>query len=185
MCIFVEWQDDMKMTWCLSIPRFPEYTPRRSFHFRYHCIPIHPPSILNDVLRGHDRASLRMQLAINIEYTQRYTLRPWSGEFGHAFGDRDRVNWEIHLEAMIDRVWRCTGRPWSSEFGDSLGGRDRSNLDMHWVVMIERVWTCTWRPRSSELTDALPGYDWGRLEEYLEAVNLDGGAMAAETPFIC
>jgi len=32
--------------------------------------------------------------------------------------------------------------------------------------------------------DALAGYDRARLEEYLEVVDLEGGAMAAETLFI-
>jgi len=36
----------------------------------------------------------------------------------------------------------------------------------------------------SEFEDALAGYDWARLEEYLEAVDLEGGAMAGETLFI-
>jgi hypothetical protein len=32
--------------------------------------------------------------------------------------------------------------------------------------------------------DTLAGYDRARLEEYLEVVNLEGGATAAETLFI-
>jgi len=36
----------------------------------------------------------------------------------------------------------------------------------------------------SELGDALAGYDRARLEEYLESVDLEGGATAAETLFI-
>jgi hypothetical protein len=37
----------------------------------------------------------------------------------------------------------------------------------------------------SEFGDILvPGYDRARLEEYLEAVDLEGGATAAETQFI-
>ena len=35
----------------------------------------------------------------------------------------------------------------------------------------------------SEFGDALAGYDRVRLQEYLEAVDLVGGAMAAETLF--
>jgi hypothetical protein len=53
------------------------------------------------------------------------------------------------------------------------------NLKIHWEAVIERVWRCTWRPRSSEFGDALDGYDRARLEEYLKAVDLEGGAMAA------
>jgi hypothetical protein len=66
---------------------------------------------------------------------------------------------------------------------------------MHLEAVIQRVWRCTWRPRSSELRctlwlgqsefgDALAGYDRVRLEEYLEPVDLEGGATAAETLFI-
>ena len=33
----------------------------------------------------------------------------------------------------------------------------------------------------SEFGDALAGYDRARLEEYLEAVEVEGGATAAET----
>jgi len=40
------------------------------------------------------------------------------------------------------------------------------------------------RLRPSEFGDALAGYDRARLEEYLEAVDLERGAMAAETLFI-
>jgi hypothetical protein len=36
----------------------------------------------------------------------------------------------------------------------------------------------------SEIEDALAGYDRARFEEYLEVVNLEGGAMIAETLFI-
>jgi len=46
------------------------------------------------------------------------------------------------------------------------------NSEMHWEAVIERV------------GDALAGYDRARLEEYLEAVDLEGGATAAETLFI-
>jgi len=50
---------------------------------------------------------------------------------------------------------------------------------MHWEIVIERVWRFTLRPRSSELRDAQSGYDPVRLEEYLEAVDLEGDATAA------
>jgi hypothetical protein len=53
------------------------------------------------------------------------------------------------------------------------------NSEMHFEAVIERVWRCNWRPRSSELRAALAGYDRARLEEYLEAVDLEGGATAA------
>jgi len=49
---------------------------------------------------------------------------------------------------------------------------------------IESTQRCTGRPRLSEIGDVLAGYDRAKLEEYLEAVNLEGGVMAAETLFI-
>jgi hypothetical protein len=55
---------------------------------------------------------------------------------------------------------------------------------MHLEAVTDRVWRGTGRPRSSELRDALVGYDRARLEEYLEAVNFEEGATAAETLFI-
>jgi len=55
---------------------------------------------------------------------------------------------------------------------------------MHLDTEIESTQRCTWRPGSSEFGDALAGYDRARLEEYLEAVDLEGGATAAETLFI-
>ena len=55
---------------------------------------------------------------------------------------------------------------------------------MQLEAVIERVWTCTWRPRSCELGDALRGCDHASLEEYMEGVDLEGGATAAETLFI-
>jgi hypothetical protein len=72
-----------------------------------------------------------------------------------------------------------------SEFTDPLGAHDRVNLD----AVLERVYTYTWRLSSSEFRDALGGYDPARVEEYMEAVNLEvvvweGGTTGAETLFI-
>jgi len=65
--------------------------------------------------------------------TYRYTWRPWSSEFGHALGGRDRVNSEMHSDAVTTRVWRCTCRLWSSEIGGALGGgRFRGRCDGSW-----------------------------------------------------
>jgi len=55
------------------------------------------------------------------------------------------------------------------------------SLEMHFEAVIERGWRFNWRPRLSELRDELGGYDRARLEENLEAVDLEGGATAAET----
>jgi len=147
----------------------------------YLCIYIATNLQLRDTLRGRDRASLEMQLEIEIEWTQRCTGRPWPSEFGDALGGRGRVNSEMHFEAVIERVWRCSWRPRLSELRDTLGGRDRASLEMHLEAEIEWTESCTWRPWSSEFGDALvAGYDRARLEEYLEVVDLEavGGRRA-------
>jgi len=69
-----------------------------------------------------------------------YTWRPWSTEFGHALGGRDRVNSEMHSEAVTERVWRCTCRLWLTKIGGVLGGgqfggRGDSSWDsIHWLT---------------------------------------------------
>jgi len=167
VCIFVVWQDEMKMRCCLSTPGSPEYI----LHVAHStCISVHPPSLLKYILGGRDRASLEMHLEAEIERTERCTWRPWSSEFGDALGGRDRVNWELHLEAVIERVLRCTWRPRSSELRAAHGGHDRSSLEMHWEAVIEWVWRCTWRPRSSELRDVLGGRDRSSLEAVIDRV---------------
>ena len=115
-----------------------------------------------------------MRLKMTIEWTQRFTPRPWSSKFGDAHGGHDWVNLEaiiepvwrctwrpwssefrdmIHLEAVIDSVWRYTWRMWSSECGDGLWGRDRASLEMQFEAVIERDWTSTWR----QSMDGAPG----------------------------
>ena len=110
------------------------------------------------VARG-DWEQFEVWLKMTIEWTQRYTLRPWSSEFGDAIGDRDWVNSEMHWEAVIKRVRTCTWRPRSSELRDALGCRDGASLEMH-----------LWRPWSSELRDALRGCYWASLEMHLQAI---------------
>jgi len=114
-----------------------------------------------------------VRLTMTIEWTQRYTPRPWSSELGDALGGRDRVNSEMHLEAMIERVWWCTWRPRWSHLRDELGGHDRASLEMHLEAVIEWTERCTWRPWSSEFGDALAGYDRARLKEYVGVVDLE------------
>ena len=136
---------------------------------------------LRDALGGSHRWSLEIYCEAEIEWTQRFTLRPWSREVGDALGGQDRVNWELHMKDVIEGVWRFTWRQRSIELRAALGGRHRSSLEMHWEAVIERVWRCTWRPWSSEFGDALvAGYDRARLEEYLEVVDLEavGGTGA-------
>jgi len=91
-------------------------TPHRSVHIHYPCISVHPPSPINDVLGGHDRASWEMHLEAMI------------------------VNSETHWESVIERVWRCTCRLWWSEIGGVLGsvrfgGRHDGSWDsIHWLT---------------------------------------------------
>jgi len=86
----------------------------------------------------------KMRLKMTIQWTLRYTLKPWSSKFGDTLGSHDRVN----LKAVMEWVWRLTWRVWSSEF--------------------ER---CTWRLWSREFGDTLGGSDRARLDQYLEAVD--------------
>jgi len=118
-------------------------------HLRYHCISVHPPSLLEDLLGGCDRASLEMHL----EAVSVWTYRLESSVFGDTLGGRDGVNLQMHSEIVIERVWRYTWRPWPSEFG----GHHRASLEIHLEAVIERVWRCTWRPGSSEIGGVLGG----------------------------
>jgi len=111
-------------------------------------------------------------------------LRTPTGLLNDILGGRDWLNLEMHLEPGMEWTQRCTARPWSSEIVDELGDRDRVISQMHLEAVIERVWACTWRPRSCELGDALWGCDRASLDEYMEGVDLEGGATAAETQFI-
>jgi len=93
---------------------------------------------------------------------QRCTWRLWSSEFGDALWGCDRVRLEMQLETEIEWTQRCTGRPWSSEFGHAHGGWDRVNSEINF-----ELW-------SSEFRDAVSvGYDRGRLQEYLQVVDLE------------
>jgi len=149
------------------------YTPHHSVHLRYHCISVHPPSLIEDGPRGRDRACLEIHLETGIEWTLRCTWRPGSSEFGDAHGGHDCAN----LQAVIERVWRYTWRPWSSEFGDALigrdrvnsddglGGRDRLSLEMHSPAVTERVWRCTCRLWSSRIGEVLGGGRFGGMRD--------------------
>jgi len=78
------------------------YTPCHSGHLCYPCISVQPPSLLEDVLGGRDRASLEMHLE-----TER------SSELRDALGDWDRASLEMHLET--ERL---------SDLRDALGSRN-------------------------------------------------------------
>jgi len=113
-----------------------------------------------------------VRLKMIIEWTQRYTPRPWSREFGdarrgrnraglgHTLGGWDRASLEMRLKAVIERLWRYTRRMWWSEFGNTLGGRNQASWKMHLQAVIERVWRYTWRPWSSEIGWVLGGGRW-------------------------
>ena len=163
VCIFVVWQDEMKMRYGLSTPGSAQYivyvadspsithqspySHRGSFHLRSSCISIYPPSLLNDKLHPV------------VARVWRCTGRLWWSDFGDALGGRDGVNSEMHLEAVIDRVWRCTVRPRWGELRDALGGRDRASLEMHWEAKVKWTQRCTWRPWLIQFGDALGGPD--------------------------
>jgi len=167
VCIFVVWQDEMKMRCCLSTLGSPKsilrvahsasVTPQSPYTHRcsitlyleavidriWRCTSRPRWSELGDALGGGDRASLEMHLETEIEWTHRCTWRPWSSDFGHALGGRDRVKSEMHSEAVTERVSRCTCSLWSSEIrgvlgGGRFGGRHDGSWDsIHWL-------TCNW-----------------------------------------
>ena len=159
VCIFVVWQDEMKMRCYLSTPGSPKYIL---------CI-AHSTSV-TPVSAYTYRHSLTIYLQAVIELVWRYTWRSRSSELRDALAGHDRSSLGMHWEAVIERVWKCTWRPWWSELRDALGGCDWASLDMHLEAVIKQVWTCTLRPRSSELRDALWGCDWGSLEMHWQAI---------------
>jgi len=71
------------------------YTPCHSFRLGYPCIYVHPPSLVEDVLGGRNRACLQIHLEAEIEQVWRCTWSP-----------RERVNSEMHLEAVTERERR-------------------------------------------------------------------------------
>jgi len=109
VCIFVVWQDEMKMRCCLSTPRSPEYILRVA----------HSTSVTHVSPYTH-RRSLTIYLEAVIERVWRSTWRPRWSELRDALGGRDRARLNMHLEAEIEWTQRCTLRLWPSEFGDAL-----------------------------------------------------------------
>jgi len=150
VCIFVEWQDEMKMRCCLSTPGSPEYILRVA-----HSTSVTPVSpytqrrSLTIYLEAVIEPVLEMHVEAEIEWTERCTWRPWSIECGDALGGRDRSSMEMRWEAVIERVWTCT---W---------GQDRVNSEMHSEGVTERVWRCTCRVWSSEIGGVLGGGRFG------------------------
>jgi len=111
-------------------------------------------SQFGDVLAGHNRVSLEMQLEAMIERTSRCTLTQWSSDDRDAIAGRDWVCLQMHLEAMIEWTQRCTPRLWSSVFEDALAGCDRARLEEYLEVVdleavtgrrCKRTYTYAWR----------------------------------------
>jgi len=187
----LRWDENEMMS---IYPRvFQTYTPHRSVHLHYPCISVHPPWLLNNILRGRNRAtlssctwrsrssklrdalggrdwgSLEMYLEARIEWTQRCILRPWSRMFGDAIADRDWVNSEIHSEAVSERVWKCNWRLGLSESRDELRSCDWARVEMQLAAGTEGDWRLNLRLWLSQLGDALGGRDGGSLETNFEA----------------
>jgi len=173
VCIFVVWQDEMKMRCCLSSPESPEYILQVA----------HSTSITLESPYTH-RRFLKIYLDSAIELVWRCTWKPWSSELRDALGAHDRSSYEMHWEAVIVPIWRCNWRLRLSELRDALGGRDRASLGMHLEAEMQWTQRCALRLWPIEFGDALTAYDRARLEEYLKVVDLEGGATAAETLFI-
>jgi len=72
---------------------------------------------------------IEVRLKMTMVWTQRYTPRPWSSQFGDELGHRNRAYLEIHLEAVIQWTQRYNPGMWSSDFGDPPEGPDRARLD--------------------------------------------------------
>jgi len=182
VCIFVVWQDEMKMRCCLSTPGSPEYILRvAGFHLRYPCISVHPPSLIPPPLPLHLHtptiahstsvtpvSSYTYRRSIHLHFPCISVHRP--SLLNDILGVRDRSSLQMHWEAVIERVWRCTWRPRWNELSDALGGRDRASQEMQWEAQMEWTQRCTWRPWSSRLGDALGGRDRVNSEMHLKAV---------------
>jgi len=93
VCIFVVWQDEMKMKCCLSTPGSPEYILQVG-----HSTSITPVSPFTH------HHSLTIYLEAVIELVWRCTWRPRSSELRVALGGRDQSSLQMHWEAVIERV---------------------------------------------------------------------------------
>jgi len=157
--IFVVWQDEMKMRWCLSTTGSPEYILSST----------HSTSITSGSLFTL-RCSVTLNLEAVIERIWTCTWMSRSSELRDALGGHERANLAMHFETVITRVSWCNWRSWLSEFRDTLRGSDQARLEMQLETNIEWTQRCTWRPWSSKFRDALGGQDWGNSEIHSEAV---------------
>jgi len=124
VCIFIVWQDDMKMRCCLSTPESPEYILRVA----------HSTSVTLVSPSTH-RRSITLYLEAVIEWVWRCTWWPRWSELRDALGGRDRASLDMHLEAEIRWTQRHTLRLWPSEFGDALAGYHRARLGEYLEVV--------------------------------------------------
>jgi len=155
MCIFIVWQDEMKMRCYQSSPGSPKYIFRLA-----HFTSISPVSPYT-----HCR-SLTIYLEAVIELVWRCTWRLRCCKLRVALGGRDRSSVKRHWEAVLDRGRTCTGKPRGSELRDALWGCDRVSLEMLLQAMMERDWSSSWR-RSM----------WREAQQQLRLYSLDNMSM--------
>ena len=78
------------------------YNLHRPLCLHYPWISVHIPSLLNDILGDCDRATVELDLEVEIEWNEGCTLRLWSSEFegvlaGSRFEGRRHSRWvSIH-----------------------------------------------------------------------------------------
>ena len=120
VCVFVVWQDEMKMRCCKSTAGSPEYILCIA-----HCTSVTPASPYNH------RRYLTIYLVAVIKQVWWCAWRPAWSELRDALGGRDRASLDMHLEAEIEWTERCTLRLWLSKLGDALAGYDRATLEKY------------------------------------------------------
>lgn len=93
------------------------------------------------------------------------------------------MNIQMHKEALIEQVQWCTWRQGSSALRDTLRSRKSASVQMRCATAIEGTQRYTRRLRFSKFEDSDAGQDSGRLEAYLEVVNLERPTIAADMLF--
>jgi len=76
---------------------------------------------------------------------------------------------KMYLEAVIEPFRRLR----SSDLRHALGGHHRSGLEMHLEAEMECTRRTASMPELSVSVDTFGGHDRSRMDEYLEAVDLD------------
>jgi len=90
LCIFIVWQDEMKMRHCLSTPGSPKYILR-----------VAQSTSITPVPPYTHRHYLMTYLDAVIELVWRCSWRPKSGELRDALGGRDRSSLQMHWEVQF------------------------------------------------------------------------------------